>query len=131
ERSLLLERVEHLADRVGHADDPRLHDDRGLARGLDVARGHRSAGPFMWREDVFELRPVDERLVELRILACGIAEHVFHPARDELFGKGCAAASLKRLDPDGSRASAHLSRRVRWRWSSRSRLGALGIPLPP
>ena len=101
ERRLLLERVEHLADGIGHADDRRLHDDRRLARGFDVARGHGSAGTLVGGEDVFELRPVDERLVELRILARGIAEHVFHATGDELLGKTGAAGALKRLGADG------------------------------
>ena len=48
-------------------------------------------------EDVFELRPVDERLVELRVLARRIAEHVFHARGDELLGEGGAAGALKGL----------------------------------
>ena len=54
----------------------------GLARGLDVARGHRRARSLVRREDVLELRPVDERLVELRVLARRVAEHVFHAGGD-------------------------------------------------
>ena len=104
ERRLLLEGVEHLADGIRHADDRRLHHDSRLARRLDVARRHGGAGPLMRREDVFELRPVDERLVELRILAGRIAEHVFHAAGDELIGKGGAAWALERLHAgDGGR----------------------------
>src|SRR5262249_43382054 len=69
---------------------------------------------------VFELRPVDERLVELRILARGIAEDVFHPAADELFGKGGTAGALKRLDAsDGSRGR----RPRRWPAGGRGRAG--------
>ena len=117
ERRLLLEGVEHLADGIRHADDRSLHDDGGLARSLDVARSHGGAGPLVRGEDVFELRPVDERLVELRILARGIAEDVFHSAADELFGKGGTAGALKRLDAsDRSRGR----RRRRWRGDGRS-----------
>ena len=99
DRGLLLERVDHLADGIGHADHRGLHDDRRLARRLDVAGGHGGAGSFMRREDVFELRAVDQRLVERRILARGIAEHVFHAGGDELVGKGRAAGALERTGP--------------------------------
>src|SRR5262249_34684587 len=89
-------------------------------RGLDVARSHGCAGPLVRGEDVFELRPIDERLVELRILARRIAEDVFHPATDELFGKGGTAGALKRLGAsDGGRGP----RRRRWCGNGRSRAG--------
>src|SRR5215467_5048613 len=125
---LLLKGVEHLADRIRHADDGSLHDDRGFARGFDVARSHGGAGSLVRSEDVFELWPVDERLVELRILARGIAEDVFHPAADELFGKGGTTGALKRLDAnDRSRGR----RGRRWRGGGRSwpglRTGALRV----
>jgi hypothetical protein len=40
---------------------------------------------------MYQLRPVDQRLVELRVLARRIAEHVFHARGDQLFGEGRAA----------------------------------------
>ena len=130
QRRLLLEGVEHLPDGVRHADDRGLHHDGGLARSLDVARGHRGAGPFVRREDVFELRPVDERLVELRILAGGIAEHILHAAGDELIGEGGAAGALERLDAGDHRRGGSARRRRRCgRGRSRVRLrtGALRV----
>jgi len=45
QRRLLLVGVEHLPHGVHHAHDRGLHDDRGLARGLDVAGCHRRARP--------------------------------------------------------------------------------------
>ena len=111
QRRLLLEGVEHLPDGVGHADDRGLHDDGGLARRLDVAGRHRGAGSFMRREDVFELRPVDERFVELRILAGGIAEHIFDAAGDELIGEGGAAGALERLHAGDDRRGGSARRR--------------------
>ncbi len=103
ERGLLLVGVEHLADGVGHADHRGLHHDRGLAGGLDVARRHRGAGTLVRRQDVFELRAIDERLVELRVLARRIAEHILHARRDQLLGEGGAAVALKSLHRSGRR----------------------------
>ena len=97
ERRLLLLRVEDLPDGVGHADHGGLHHDGGLAGGLDVAGRHGGAGPFVRGEDVFELRPVDQCLVELGILARRIAKNVFHARGDELLGESGAAGALERF----------------------------------
>ncbi|HZE46969.1 MAG TPA: hypothetical protein VE087_08830, partial [Xanthobacteraceae bacterium] len=86
ERRLLLEGVEHLSHGVRQAHHRRLHDDGRLAGGLHVARGHRGARTLVRREDVLELRAVDERLVELRVLARRVAEYVFDARGDELLG---------------------------------------------
>ena len=119
QRGLFLERVDHLADGVRHADHRGLHHDRRLARRLDVAGGHRRAGTFVRRQDVFELGPVDERVIERRVLAGGIAEHVFHAGGDELVGEGRAAGALYR--PDRRRWSP--VRRSRARRPQRRRTG--------
>ena len=99
ERRLFLPGVEDLAHGIHHADHAGLHHHGGLARGLDVARRHGGARPLVGGQHVFELRPVDQRLVELGILARRIAEHVFHAAGDELLGQGGAAGALERLHP--------------------------------
>ncbi len=104
ERRLLLPGIEDLAHGIDHTDDAGLHHDGGLARRLDVTGCHGSARPFVGREDVFELRPVDERLVELGVFARGIAEHVFHAAGDQLLGERGAAGALELLHAcDGRR----------------------------
>ena len=64
----------------------------------------------MRREDVFELRPVDERLVELRVLARRVAEDIFHTRGHELFGEAFAAAALDDLE-----AFLHAFRALRMR----------------
>jgi hypothetical protein len=66
--------------------------------GLHVARGHGGPGTFVRREDVLELRAVDERLVEMRVLARRIAEDVLDPRSDELLGEALRAGSLDELD---------------------------------
>ena len=87
ERRLLFPRVEHLAERVRQPDDGSLHDDGGLTGGFHVAGGHRGARSLVRREDVLELRPIDERLVEVRVLACRVAEDVFDARGNELLGE--------------------------------------------
>ena len=99
ERRLLLPRVEHLAERVGQPDHCGLHDDGRLAGGFDVAGGHRGAGTLVRREDVLELRTIDERLVEVRVLAGGVAEDVLDARGDQLLGEVLAACA--REDANG------------------------------
>ena len=53
----------------------------------------------MRREDVLELRPIDERLVEVRVLAGGVAEDVLDARGDELLGEVLAARA--REDANG------------------------------
>ena len=98
ERRLLLEGVEHLTHGVREAHHRRLHDDSRLAGGLHVARGHGRTRTLVRREDVLELRPVDERLVEMRVLARRVAEDVFDARGDELLGEALGAGPLDELD---------------------------------
>ena len=101
ERRLLFPRVEHLAERVRQPDDRGLHDDGGLTGGFHVACGHRGAGSLVRREDVLELRPIDERFVEMRILACRVAEDVFDARGNELLGEVFAARAGERRMASG------------------------------
>src|SRR5207302_140105 len=98
ERRLLLEGVEHLSHGVREAYHRRLHDDARLAGGLHVARGHGGPWTLVRREDVLELRAVDERLVEMRVLARRVAEDVPDARGDELLRKALRAGSLDELD---------------------------------
>ena len=103
ERRLLLVRIEHLAHRVYEPDHGRLHDDRRLARRLDIARGHRGARPLVRREDVFELRSIDQRLIEMRVLARRVAEHVLDAGGDQLLGKALRAGAFDHLEGAAAR----------------------------
>src|SRR6267378_3556507 len=98
ERRLLLEGVEHLSHGVRQTHHCRLHDDGRLAGSLHVARGHGGARTLVRREDVLELRAVDERLVEMRVLARRVAEDVPDPRGDELLREALRAGSFDELD---------------------------------
>ena len=65
----------------------------------------------MRREDVLELRAIDERLVEVRVLAGGVAEDVFDAGRDQLLGEVFAAGAGEHLEGFGRRAGLDLRER--------------------
>ena len=98
ERCLLLPCVEHLAERVGQSDGAGRHDDGRLSGGLHVAGRHRGARALVRRQDVLELRTIQERVVEVRVLAGRIAEDVLDARGDELLGERLATGTLKQLD---------------------------------
>ena len=95
QRRLLFKRIEHLPHGVHQTHHRGLHHDGRLARCFHIARSHRRARPLVRREYVFELGPVHQRFVELRILARGIAEYVFHAGGHQLLGHTGAARALK------------------------------------
>src|SRR4029077_2893107 len=59
---------------------------------------HRRAWSFVRSQNVFELRPIDQSVIKMRIGAGGVSKNILDSGRNELLGEGRSAISLEELD---------------------------------